>query len=513
MYRLKESLATHTWMLKTLLRRLKDNQQSESDMKNLLLYVIATCHPKMYYRITNGPSLLYFDCLVGLIDASFNFVEHPEIPSTRSDGFLDAIPFLAESATTKIPNLQQTAQLAIEKKPFDIYNKNTYMEFHALLCELLKRFRGSLSDLVNLKTDDEVEIHDALTSVHIMGDFLWTMARSAAIEKHLKNINDLLDFDHRGVCNRGEVQQQDFEEDIEFDMLKPYIMSKGEPLQPWQSYRDWLRLQTIYFDATEILAQYVTSFAPSVNISIRILSPSLPDDKMLSLESLLLDQRYFPDPSKHLYQPSGKVLFDFLSNFTADRSDSKEMEQEGDDEQKRGINGSAKDGKCCEDMKGVHKTGMGVGFETVTQLVKKLGGSEIICMDLVDSVSDQMKRLKHCLSPEDDEHVENICQRISQLKVAKLTPERQLTLVTQILDMIAILKRRSLLYHKLRSQTLRCGGKFTGTRHCEACIASLIYLSALARSKQDDPQVEALLSEFLVGHFFMPCLIIHRILR
>src|SRR5260370_11333231 len=101
-------------------------------------------------------------------------------------------------------------------------------------------------------------------------------------------------------------------------------------------------------------------------------------------------------------------------------------------------------------MKGVHKTGMGVGFGTVIELVKKLGGSEIICMDLVDSVSDQMKRLKHCLSPEDDEHVENVCQRISQLKVAKLTPERQLTLVTQILDMIAILKRRSLLYHKLR---------------------------------------------------------------
>src|SRR5258705_6662087 len=166
-------------MLKTLLRRLKDNQQSESDMKNLVLYVIATCHPKMYYRITNGPSLLYFACLVGLIDASFTFVEHPEIPSTRSDGssrdqlFLDAIPFLAEFATTNIPNLRQTAQLAIEKKPFDIYNKNTYMEFHALLCELLKRFRGSLSDLVNLKTDDEVEIRNALTSVLIMGDFLW----------------------------------------------------------------------------------------------------------------------------------------------------------------------------------------------------------------------------------------------------------------------------------------------------------------------------------------------------
>jgi len=154
------------------------------------------------------------------------------------------------------------AQLATENKSENIYNKDMYMEFHKLLCELLKCFRGSLGDLVDLKTEDDVEIHNALTSVRITGDFLWIMARSAAIEKHLKTINHLLDFDQGGIVpdqdrhsHEGDGQKQDGQEpDDDFDRLKPFNMSQGEPLLPWQSYRDWLRLQTIYFDATEVLA-------------------------------------------------------------------------------------------------------------------------------------------------------------------------------------------------------------------------------------------------------------------
>ena len=168
MHRRKESFGTHTWMLKMLLQRLKDNPQSEPNMIAFLSYVIAVSSEKMNYQITKGPSPLYFACLIKLIEASFDFMEHPNMPSTRSSHdqlFLDAIPFLAEFATTKIPNLQKMAQLATENKPLNIYNKDMYMEFHKLLCELLKRFRGSLDELVNLMTEDEVEIRNALTSI------------------------------------------------------------------------------------------------------------------------------------------------------------------------------------------------------------------------------------------------------------------------------------------------------------------------------------------------------------
>ena len=224
-------------------------------------------------------------------------------------------------------------------------------------------------------------------------------------------------------------------------MLKPYNTSQGKPLLPWESYRDWLRLQTIYFDATEVLAQYVTLFAPSVDISIKILSSSPPDDKMLSWEGLLCAQRYFLDTPNFLHQPPGKELFNFLSKFTADQP---EMEHKGGDEkngkgskqkgldskQKKGNDGKAKRGKgskakeddCSKDMKGMLKTGV-VGFETVIELVKELQKSEVVRTDLVDSVVNQMKRLKYYLSPEDDKHVKNTCQKISDLRGDNLTPQ------------------------------------------------------------------------------------------
>jgi hypothetical protein len=60
--------------------------------------------------------------------------------------FLDDIPILAKFANTKIPNLEKMAQVAKEMVPFNFYNKDTYMEFHELLCKLLECFYKSLKD-------------------------------------------------------------------------------------------------------------------------------------------------------------------------------------------------------------------------------------------------------------------------------------------------------------------------------------------------------------------------------
>jgi hypothetical protein len=37
--------------------------------------------------------------------------------------------------------------VAKEMAPFNLYNKNTYMEFHELICKLLECFHQSLKDL------------------------------------------------------------------------------------------------------------------------------------------------------------------------------------------------------------------------------------------------------------------------------------------------------------------------------------------------------------------------------
>jgi len=503
-----------------LLRRLKGNQQSDYDMTSFLLYVIAASSDKMHYRITNGPSPLYFECLVKLSKTSFDFMEHPDIRSIRPDGsnrdqlFLDAIPLLAECATTKIPNLLQ--QTMTEDKSFNIYNKDTYIEFHNLLCELLKRFRGSLGDLISLKSKDVKEIRNALISVQIMGDLLWTMVRSAASERHLNTINHLLEFGEGGVVPDRE-QEGDGQGDgldTEFEQLKPYNVSQGRPLLPWQSYRDWLRLQTLYFDASEIVAQYIASLPPSVNITIKILSPSLPDTKMLPWERMLLDSRYFPEIPKYIQQPSGKDLCDYLIKFTADRPDT--MEHNGGAENdgrgskaRKGDGGKAKNKGRKEGESSKNTKGSGMGFDIVIDSIRRMQDSEVVAMDLVnlDSVVNQMKGLKNCLSPADDIHFDNTCQRILKLKAAGLTSGGRLTLIMEILEMIKVLKKRSLLYHNLRTKSLRCGENFTGTRHCEACIVSLSYLSGIATLGHNDPLVQKLLSEFLVSYFFFHTLL------
>src|ERR1700679_4144726 len=135
-YRGKESFDTHIWMLKTLLG------QSVTDPKKdtFQLYVVAACFPKMLRRMeTEGIPKLYFDCLLGLKSKTFGYIEQPYIATTRSNKdpdrkFLEIIPFLQE-VTTDISNLRKTAsEIAAEvKKPCEIYNENTYMEFHRLL--------------------------------------------------------------------------------------------------------------------------------------------------------------------------------------------------------------------------------------------------------------------------------------------------------------------------------------------------------------------------------------------
>jgi hypothetical protein len=56
---------------------------------------------------------------------------------------------MTKKLRTNIPNILEQANLARAAKPFSLYNGNTCKEFHALLLELLERFRKGLSGLSN----------------------------------------------------------------------------------------------------------------------------------------------------------------------------------------------------------------------------------------------------------------------------------------------------------------------------------------------------------------------------
>jgi hypothetical protein len=165
-------------MLKTLLGR---SSGSSEDTETFLLYSIAVSFEKMNARMTNKQiSAPYLRCLQKQTTLPFTNISTvvPKAGDSNADKpFIQAIPFLAKNTETKIPNLQHAANLA---QPIEVYNKNTYMEFHLLLCELISKFSTSLTELKAIQENqkgnrDFGEILEALKKIRVFGHFLRIM--------------------------------------------------------------------------------------------------------------------------------------------------------------------------------------------------------------------------------------------------------------------------------------------------------------------------------------------------
>ena len=197
----------------------------------------------------------------------------------------------------------------------EIYNESTYVEFHLLLCELLFRFKDSLERLCNLKGESPTveKILEHLIRVRIMGHYLKTMARSAAIETHLQSISNslIVDINKSWMPPKPEeVNDTDF---VDFQCFKPFSIQKGKTILPWESYRDWLMLMIHYFDAAEVLGDFASKLKiePDAAISITILTPLLSNKWMLPWTELLENKHFFPVlPAVS----SGRELIEFLNN-------------------------------------------------------------------------------------------------------------------------------------------------------------------------------------------------------
>jgi len=202
---------------------------------------------------------------------TFDFTEPTHIATVEPKGenpdqtLLDYLPGLA--IVTKIDNL-----LEARAKGIEIYNEDTYMEFHNLLSELLLSFRESLDNLKKLsKTSPRTvtAIRDQLKIVLSFGRSLRAMVTGAAIEKHLRAVADLLK-----VNNGNSWVMVDEEGDAEFDALKPYSTYCGKPLLPWQSYKNWLKLMIVYFDAESIPRHHLSSYPPASTSISRFWPPA-----------------------------------------------------------------------------------------------------------------------------------------------------------------------------------------------------------------------------------------------
>lgn len=470
-------------MLKSLL------QQSRNDLDTLKLYVVAADFKKMLARMNHPVSSRYLACFQRVKSMTFEPIKGALMTRKSYGGndqlFLDHIPFLAQVADTKIPNLEKTAQAAMKKEPFNLYNEDTCMEFHELLCELLERFHQSLKKLKNVQKlkvkerkegahSDQAEIVKALNQVLALGVALRAMVRGGAIEVHLATITPFLEV----MTGKFWPLAHKSEEDAEFHLLKPYSTDgRNEPLLPSKSYHDWLRLMVHHFDAILVLDNHLISLdLPPTEISIKILYPSLPDDKMLPWKQLLNNENYFPPIPITPDQPSAAELITFLTSSTID-----------------------KDGNNIEDLiKDVDAI-----KKKHTESIDKTGTVYVGFTTDIEILTEDMNALKDSSSAGWKDCVVDILEHVEALR-SDSTAHVQLSWLEVISNMLENLKGSFSLYRRVQpSSPLSLGTGFTGAGHCEVYAAISNSLSGIP-----GPHVglsEETLEEFKASHISVPC--------
>jgi hypothetical protein len=320
-------LAEHLWILGRLLV-MKDPPGNGGPaahitwFERLLYYVIATCYPKMERRLGHKTlSQPYIHSLKLVKDVPFNESLRGQ-PSTReiaSDrSFLLFVLRGVDRLCTPIPHIHEQAKLVAANQDFQLYNENTCKEFHSLLLELLDLFHSSLKGLkeeeekgsVNVtSTPDNDQFKKYVFNVLVAGYALRMIAKGAALRMHLRTIEAKLVDPRRpdmslpmpgGNAEKDEEQGEEQDErDEELEAVQPSALSMEEnvpvPVPLWKSYRNWLKLMVIYFDAVHILDEYVTE--PTFDnrrISLKILVPPSTDEALLPWRELFTDSKLLP---------------------------------------------------------------------------------------------------------------------------------------------------------------------------------------------------------------------------
>ena len=75
----------------------------------------------------------------------------------------------------KVPQLLLAIPATKETSPITAYNQDTYMEYHLILSNLLKKFRLALDVLYELEDPHEKEFKDTVDGIMQVGDALQAM--------------------------------------------------------------------------------------------------------------------------------------------------------------------------------------------------------------------------------------------------------------------------------------------------------------------------------------------------
>ena len=436
----------------------------------LLLYVITTSYPKMLRRMKHKTlSIPYITSLEQVkivpFDESLRLkASKEEIENDRLFLVRFLLPAIQESwLGLSTPKLFQQANLACEGSPFQLYTEDTCLEFHLLLSILLQKFRGSLEDLSksrgkeNVSTVGSEAFKKHLLAVMLNGYALQRIARGSALPMHLQNITPMLNDYHRANLSTQVKERRGlgYEFDEELEAVQLSAIGEGGLRKPmWRSYVDWLKLMVLHFDAVDILIRHVTGphFHYS-SISIKILVPPPVDNTLLPWRELFTDSKLFP--TKNVQDPhstkTNDEILEFLENATM--SNPKESLT------------TAKSAEKLWIQRDVEKT--------------------IIEIELLKNSA--LPGIKGCAE-----------KLYNMLCGWKAQPESPGNLILDITHSIQSLCDNAKFFADLVK--MNDAPNFTGTLHCEACLASLINHSVNDNSKYED-----LLIQLKVGYAVSNC--------
>ena len=311
--------------------------------ERVLFYVIVACRRKLVRRIKHPTLSKPFMQSLDAIGQTVTFADPPigqeqPNPSVHSDERKHDVKFLefllaaqtivGSQIAQKAPLLCELAR-AVQKDenhPFQLYTRETCQEYHNVLMEALHQFETYLVKLLALEKGQSSALQECLYAILTYGNLLMKISLGSAVAQHLKTIEAVLRIHHRahseGADDDSEHDGDQLEEpDDDLIAVQTYVVDEnGVPRPLWKSYMDWFRLILSLFESVEIICAYIT-LKPDLPIVFRLVVP--PEDpaldrQMLPWKELLSDPDLFPTSASDSDEPTSETtnaeIIEFITN-------------------------------------------------------------------------------------------------------------------------------------------------------------------------------------------------------
>lgn len=467
----------------------------------------------------------YMNTLMAIKDVTFRPVSMPQNAEPtpiqqdewRSDGlFLGSLHKAGLKIKTPFLSRLATDVKNHKRKPSELYTAETCNEFHEVLKALLAKFLLSMETLASLingpKGDpkppkiirpkvsratkrvkstsgsgpsesnppvpDDIppreiteQMSTFLSQAVWLGSCLFRIAHGSAIRLHLEAIEPELKSHHKHALTkldpstRSDIDKADEEElvdkadDEELEAVQPNTIEDGAPVPLWKSHRDWLRLIFIQFQSSETVSSHVLDHPHSQPMDIRLVVPPedrLLDEKLLPWTTLLdKDSPFFPTSAA---DTSSMVRSnDSIIKFLSSGIETAPERRDSDHHQITDTTTPQLLGELCQYL-------ASITINSASKVDESTGQAD------AHGWAKQCKVILGLLLPPGTDLNDKTLNEIKTKKYKLAFTDAIRDNTEEINSLLQELDNNANFFHFLK----RLDNNFTGSLHCEACLASLI---------------------------------------